>query len=75
MDREMKGIERVKGAQSKNRDIKRKERLITKIMCHNYEQKLLQEIMTGKCWRAGTFFFTSSRLPIKKGRAQGSFYG
>ena len=28
-----------------NREIKRKERLITKIMCDNYEQKLLQEIM------------------------------
>jgi hypothetical protein len=28
-------------------EIKRKERLITKIMSDNYEQKLLQEIITG----------------------------
>ena len=45
-EREVKGIERVKGAQSKilmkspNPKIKRKERLITKIICDNYEQKL-----------------------------------
>ena len=50
---EVKGIERVNGAQikilvkSSNREVKRKESLNTKIMCNNYEQKLLQEIFTG----------------------------
>ena len=34
-----------------NREIKRKERLITKIMCNNYEQKLLQAIMSRNYYR------------------------
>jgi hypothetical protein len=40
--------ERVKSSGNlPNREIKRKERLITKIMTRNYEEKLSAEIITG----------------------------